>query len=542
MLRGPFTLTRDLNLIVDRRRFTYRACPNSLPRLLASSLGSMNTQTKSSLRTHVAGRAHVVGRVDRRQLLSFAAAGIATAALPRVVRASANEEVRMAVLGAGGRGGEIARAIDTAPGAKLVMVADPDKGRAEQLAKKYNAQAVTDLRTVLDSDDIDAVAITTCNHWHCLASIWAIEAGKDVYVEKPLSHSQWEGRQVVLAAQKSGRIVQLGTQQRSDPIQMQARQFLHEEKGIGEIKYVQANRLGTRGSIGKRDTPLTPPEGVDYDLWLGPAADEPIYRNSFHYDWHWDWNTGSGEMGNWGVHILDDVRNVAYQDEISTPNRIICGGGRIGWNDAGQTPNVHFALFETETFPTLIALSNLPPKPGVKGTWSVKGQMQVSAPNSGYAIVCEGGTYLGQRGSGKVVDLDGKTVRTFRERVSTVPAHVNNFVEAVRSRNEGMLAAPIENGHHSTGWCNLANVAFRAGGAFDAEQLTQASELPQWKAIMNDMTAPLSEFGASVEDLVSCPMLQHDPATERFVGEHAELANPFLRREYRSGYEIKPAV
>ncbi len=479
---------------------------------------------------------------DRRQFLGVLAAGIGTMAMPSISRGAANEEVRMAVLGAGGRGGEIASAIKVTAGAKLVMVADPDQGRANQLAEKYKAQAVTDLRKVLDSDDIDAVAITTCNHWHCLAAIWTLDAGKDVYVEKPLSHSQWEGRQVVAAAAKSGRIVQLGTQQRSDPIQMQARKFLHEDKALGEVQYVQANRLGPRGSIGRRDTPLAPPAGLDYDLWLGPAADEPIFRNSFHYDWHWDWNTGSGEMGNWGVHILDDVRNVAYQDQISTPSRISCGGGRIGWDDAGQTPNVHFALFETETFPTLIALSNLTSSPKAKGPWKAKGQMMVEAPGSGYAVVCEGGTYLGQRGRGQAIDTDGKTIRSFKADVNTVPAHMKNFVDAVRSRNAESLAAPIENGHHSTGWCNLANVAFRASGAFNAEQLQNASDLPQWRALLGEMTAPLSEFGADVSDLKSSPVLTHDPATETFVGEHAELANPFLKREYRSGYEVKPVA
>ncbi len=477
----------------------------------------------------------------RRQFLGFLAAGAGTAALPGVVRAAtANDDVRMAVLGAGGRGGDIAGAINGTAGAKLVMVADPDQGRANKLAAKYKAKAVSDLRTVLDSDDIDAVAITTCNHWHCLAAIWAIEAGKDVYVEKPLSHNQFEGRQVVAAAHKHNKIVQLGTQQRSDPIQMQARKFLHEDKSLGEIKYVQANRLGPRGSIGRRETPLTPPKELDYNLWLGPAADEPIYRNSFHYDWHWVWNTGNGEMGNWGVHILDDVRNVAYQDQVSTPKRLICGGGRVAWNDAGETPNVHFALFETETFPTLIALSNLPAKPGAKGAWKAKGQMKMDAPSSGYAVVCEGGTYLGQRGHGEAYDADGKLIRKFKANVSTVPAHMKNFVDAVRSRNAASLAAPIENGHYSTGWCNLANVAFRASGAFNAEQLTRASELPQWQALMGDMTAPLSEFGADTSDLLSSPVLEHDPKAERFTGEHADLANSFLRRKYRPGFEVKP--
>jgi len=480
---------------------------------------------------------------DRRQFLSIAAAGVGSVAMSSVVRAaSPNEQVRIAVLGAGGRGGQLARAVDQVKQTKLVMVADPDQKRAQSLASKYKATAVSDLREALDSPDVDAVVIATCNHWHCLAAIWAIEAGKDVYVEKPLSHSQWEGRQVVLAAQKAGRIVQLGTQQRSDPIQMQARDFLHNEKALGEVMYVQANRLGVRGSIGKRDTPLPIPEEVNYDLWLGPAADEPLYRNSFHYDWHWDWNTGSGEMGNWGVHILDDVRNVAYQDKISTPTRMVAGGGRIGWNDAGQTPNLHFALFETEMFPTLIALSNLPQQPGKKGNWPAKGEKGVTAPGSGYAVVCEGGYYLGQRGSGHAVDSKGKTIKKFKADVSTVPAHMENFAVAVQTRNADTLNAPIENGHHSTGWCNLANVAFRAGGAFDREQLTGGVELSQWSSMLEDMLAPLSNHGASVSDLKSSPMLTHDPTTERFVGEHAGLANPFLKRKYRAGYEVKPVA
>lgn len=480
---------------------------------------------------------------DRRQFLSLAAAGIGTVAMPTLARAaSPNDQVRIAVLGAGGRGGQLAQAIDKVKQTKLVMVADPDEKRAGELAAKYGAKAVGDLRQALDSSDVDAVVIATCNHWHCLAAIWAIEAGKDVYVEKPLSHSQWEGRQVVLAAQKAGRIVQLGTQQRCDPIQMQAREFLHDEKGLGEIQYVQANRLGIRGSIGKRDTPLPIPKEINYDMWLGPAADQPLYRNAFHYDWHWDWNTGSGEMGNWGVHILDDVRNVAYQDSISTPSRMIAGGGRIGWEDAGQTPNLHFALFETETFPTLIALSNLPLQPGKKGVWTAQGEKAVKAPASGYAVVCEGGYYLGQRGRGEAVDLDGKSIKKFKADVDTIPALMENFAVAVQTRNAEMLMAPIENGHHSTGWCNLANVAFRAAGAFDRDQLTDGVELSQWSSMVDDVLKPLGNHGVSTSILKSSPMLTHDPETELFVGEHAELANPFLKREYRAGYEVKPVA
>ncbi|MCC9641249.1 Gfo/Idh/MocA family oxidoreductase [Rhodopirellula sp. JC740] len=485
----------------------------------------------------------VTSTLGRRHFLAGVAAGVGTVALSSPLRAAANEEVRIAVLGAGGRGGELARTVHkSVPGAKMVAVADPDEKRAKSLADKVGAKAYTDLRTVLDLDDVDAVVITTCNHWHCLAAIWAIDAGKDVYVEKPLSHSQWEGRQVVEAAKKSGKIVQLGTQQRSDPIQMQARKFLHDDKALGAIQYVQANRLGVRGPIGKRDTPLTPPAEVDYDLWLGPAQDQPIMRNNFHYDWHWDWNTGSGEMGNWGVHILDDIRNVAYQDKVSTPSRMIAAGGRMGWNDAGQTPNVHFALFETEMFPTVIALSNMSIKPDARGGWKVPGGKPMTGPGSGYVVVCEGGYYLGQRGSGKAVDRDGKTIREFKANVSTVPAHLSNFVEAVKSRQSSSLAAPIENGHHSTGWCNLANVAMRCASSYNDDQVRSASDLEAWSAVLDDMHSSLKNYGADVSELKSGPMLTHDPETERFVGENADAANPFLRREYRAGYEIKPVA
>ncbi|MEZ6067017.1 MAG: Gfo/Idh/MocA family oxidoreductase [Planctomycetaceae bacterium] len=327
----------------------------------------------------------------------------------------ANDEIGIGIIGCGGRGGELSGGFKSQPGARIVAVADPDQGRAAALAKKVDAkQHYSDLRELLDDSAVDVVVVSTCNHWHCLASIWAMQAGKDVYVEKPLSHSQWEGRQVVNASRKYDKIVQLGTQQRSDPMQAELKKFLHEDKALGPIQYAQANRLGTRGSIGKRATPLAIPEGVNYDLWLGPAQDLPIYRNQLHYDWHWDWNTGSGEMGNWGVHVLDDVRNVAYQDTVSTPQSFYAVGGRVGWNDAGESPNVHYVYFDTGTFPCFIALSNLSSSPGGKGGWYAKAGRPVNGPGSGYIVACEGGYLLGSRGQAKAYDRDGKEIRAFK--------------------------------------------------------------------------------------------------------------------------------
>jgi predicted dehydrogenase len=475
---------------------------------------------------------------SRRHFLTTVAAGAAVASLPNR-SFGATEEVRFGLLGCGGRGGELTGSLTKVKNARLVAVADPDTSRAESMGAKHKAQSFADLRHVLDNPNIDAVIIATCNHWHCLAAIWAIEAGKDVYVEKPLSHSQWEGKQVVLAAQKANRIVQLGTQQRSDSLQQQAREFLHQDKALGKIQYVQANRLGPRGPIGRRDTPLEIPASIDYNLWLGPAEEKPIFRNQLQYDWHWDWNTGSGEMGNWGVHVLDDVRNVAYQDQVSTPSRIVTGGGRVAWNDAGESPNVHFALFETETFPTLIALSNLPDTPDGKKAWNVKAGKPMSGPGSGYVVVCEGGYYFGQRGSGEAVDRDGKSIRKFKGDGDTVKAHLQNFVDAVRSRDASTLNAPVANGHHSTGWCNLANVGFRAARDWNRSQLQDATKLSAWSHLIEDMLGPLKEFGVNESELRSSQVLTHDPVKESFVGEYAAEGNRFLKRDYRAGFEIK---
>ncbi len=245
-------------------------------------------------------------------------------------------------------------------GVTVAALCDPDAGRVAAAAKSFpKAKQFSDLRELIDDDDIDAVVVATCNHWHCLASIWAMQAGKDVYVEKPLSHSQWEGEQTVKAARKYQRICQVGTQQRSDPMQAEIKKFLHEEQGLGKILSCRVNRYGVRAPIGKRTSPLVIDDSIDYDLWLGPAQDEPIFRDKLQYDWHWDFNTGSGEMGNWGVHVSDDARNNVFLDKVTLPTRIMAAGGRVAWNDAGNTPNVHFVYFDTGEIPTVIGLSNL---------------------------------------------------------------------------------------------------------------------------------------------------------------------------------------
>ncbi|MCG8653937.1 MAG: Gfo/Idh/MocA family oxidoreductase, partial [Pirellulales bacterium] len=398
------------------------------------------------------------------------------------------------------------------------------------------AQAWTDLRDLLASDSIDAVVVATCNHWHCLAAIWAMEAGKDVYVEKPLSHSQWEGRQTVAAARKYNRVCQLGTQQRSDPMQAEIKKFLHQEKALGEIQSARVNRYGYRPSIGRRSSPLKIDKNIAYDLWLGPAEDQPIFRDRLHYDWHWDWNTGSGEMGNWGVHVLDDLRNNVFQDSVALPQRVFGGGGRVTLNDAGQTPNVHFAFFDTGSIPVVIGLSNLASEPGGKKSPRHPG------PGSGYIAYCEGGRFEGQRGKGAAFDQKGKRIREFKGNRGDV-VHQANFIEAVRKRDRSILNAEVALGNDSTGWCNLANVAFRAGDEFQLQQ-ARSVDFDQWRAVLAEMEVHLKKHGLALEggEIKLSPMLQLDPKTEQFVGDHASRGNPFLRRNYRQGYEVPELV
>lgn len=487
---------------------------------------------------------------SRRNFIRTSIALSATASIPSTFfigkSYSANDTIGVGIIGMGWRGGQLSDSFKNQKGARIAAIADPDETLSAKAGNFDMAKGYTDLRQLLDDPNVDVVAVSTCNHWHCLASIMAMQAGKDVYVEKPLSHTQWEGRQVVNAAQKYKKIVQLGTQHRSDlQLQDAAKQFLHKDKSLGDIHYIQANRLGVREQIGKRQTPLDISEDVDYNLWLGPAADQKIYRDKLHYDWHWDFNTGNGEMGNWGVHILDDVRNVGYQDSVILPKRILAVGGRPAWGDAGNTPNVHFVCFDTGTYPTILALSNMTQAPNkTRGSWSANADRDFTGPGSGYVVACEGGYYLGQRGSGKAIDLKGKEIASFKGG-DRVPLHTGNFLEAVRKQDNSILNAEIETGHASSGWCNLANVAYQVGEAYDRKKAESISpNLNAWGQLLDNMEEQLSKFNVDLNggEIKMSPILTHDSEKEVFVGEHANAANQYLKRTYREPFVVPEIV
>lgn len=480
-----------------------------------------------------------MSRSTRRYFLQQGAlAGGLLALSPRAFAQSANEQVNLGVIGLGWRGGQLLEAFSPLPNVNIAGLCDPDRALVAQYSVKFpNAQTYSDLRELLDSPDIDAVAIATCNHWHCLAAIWAMQAGKHVYVEKPLCNAHWEGVQAVKATKKYGKVCQVGTQQRSAPMQAEIKELLHNEKMLGRIEWVRVNRFGLRESIGKRDTPLAPPKTVDYDLWLGPADEQPIYRDKFHYDWHWDWNTGAGEMGNWGVHIVDDVRNNVFRDEVPYPKRVTAAGGRFAWNDAGNTPNVHFAILDTGTIPVVIGLTN------IAASTDNKQPPRCTGPGSGYIAYCQGGRLEGQRGNAKFFDADGKLIKEING-TEGMGRHQQNFIDAIRNNVPDSLNAPVEIGHQSSAWCNFANYAYRAAQGSDVTATSGAtldlSVEKQSAEILDELRKLVAiHEGEKVADALHVgPTLNFDPQSESFVGDHADAANAYLRRAGRKEFVV----
>ncbi len=478
-------------------------------------------------------------KINRRNFMGLGLSAGAVLAFPTpslLAARGANDKVRLGGIGCGWRGGQLLDSFKRVKSADIVAFADPDSSRLEDNRSKIpNAKGYSDLRKLLDDPNIDAVYVATCNHWHALAAIWAMQAGKDVYVEKPLALTQWEGQQIVNAARKYKKICQVGTQQRSDPMQAEIKKFLHEEKALGNIISARVNRYGIRKPIGKRSAPLVIPSEVDYNLWLGPSEDLPLYRDALHYDWHWVWNTGSGEMGNWGVHVMDDAKNIIIQDKVALPLRIMGGGGRIEMNDAGETPNVHFVYLDTGSIPLVIGLSNVWEKPGSKSAGKHPG------PDSGYIAYCEGGTFEGQRGQAVAYDKDKKVIRRFKG--DSGGGHQRNFIEAVLKGDSSMLNAEVAMGNAITGWCNLANIVYRIGGTYSQKEASAifGKTDGRWEELLANMGSLLGGNSISMTDSKSIrfsPVMEIDAATGTFKGENAEKANALLTRSFRKSFEV----
>lgn len=444
-----------------------------------------------------------------------------------------NEQIGIGIVGLGGRGKLLAAQFHSEPGAKLVAFCDVDRERCEAAAKEFNVDHCSvAYEELLDNPSIDAVVIATCNHWHCLAAIHAVQAGKDVYVEKPLGHDLWQQAQLVAAVRQSRCIVQVGTQQRSDPLQNEVQRFLHEERALGDIHGAIACRLGGRASIGRRTKPLSPPKSIDSDRWFGPAEPKPLFRDQFHYDWHWDWDTGDGEMGNWGVHVLDDLRNVALNDAVELPSAVASLAGRVAWHDAGSTPNVHVSLFETPVVPVACVTNNVPAPEGMKPP-------SLGGVKAGYVVLCEGGRYEGRRGGGVAYDAFGKVIRRFKGDAGA--RHCRNFLDAVRQRDASLLNAPVGVGHASSAWCHYGNASYLTGEPSSPEQVgSLAKEETPWRVTLESTREWMQACGLSIDEppFFVGEWQPIDHGTQRFSSSVTQAAERVFRPDYRSAYRI----
>ena len=470
--------------------------------------------------------------ITRRQFIKSSTAAVTALSFPMVVSPrvlGANDEILMGVVGLGGRGARAhVPSFEGQKGVTVVALADPDGQRrgsaAEMIESKYKHKVdqYVDMRKMFDRKEIDAVGNATQNYWHGLSTIWACQAGKQVYVEKPLSHYIWEGRQMVNAARKHDRLVQCGMQRRSETSIAEAAKWIHEGH-LGKIKYVTAFANKPRSSCGKRDTPLEIPDSVDYDLWCGPAKKLPIYRNRLQYDCSFDWNTGDGESCNQGVHEVDVAR--WFLGETALPRRVMSIGGRFLFNDACDVPNTQIIYYDFPTAPLLYEVHNLRKAKGTDDMPNFRGE------RVGVVVDCEGGSMSLYRGI--AWDKDGKQVKSF----SGGGNHFANFIQAVRSGRREDLNGEVLEGHLSAAVCHAGNISYRLGAAASTEQQRgQVQDIPVWNEMYDRLLEHLAANEIDPNTAILGPWLECDRQNECFKDN--EEANKLVEGYYRDPYVV----
>ena len=445
-------------------------------------------------------------QITRRNMLkrsagsAVVASGVVTLATPTYGRIGANEEIQIGVIGFNGQGRSHIKGHQSAPGVRVSALCDVDEriwGKGEKAlegAGGSHPKFYHDMRELFENKAIDAVSIATPNHWHALATIWACQAGKDVYVEKPGSWCVVEGRRMVQAARKYGRMVQHGSQSRSDGKVREAIARLHAD-AIGKVYMARGlcykpgtpGGKNTRGDLGFRKTEPAP-HGLHFDTWLGPAPKQPYHGNLVHYRWHWFWDFGNGDMGNQGIHQMDIARWGLGQ---KLPVQVTASGGRFANNDQGETPNVMTCSYTYEDGSQLVFETRGLPSNEEGGAkignlfYGTKGWLS------------SGDGWKPRLGDGDQEMSDDALAKLHLDPVggSGTGPHMRNFHEAIRSRKKENLNADILEGHFSCVHVHLGNIAYRLGRT-----------------------------------------LKFDPATERFVGD--DQANAMLTRAPRPPFVV----
>jgi predicted dehydrogenase len=448
--------------------------------------------------------------VNRRDFMKSSAGAAATGALGFNVTNYAgapSDTVRVAVVGLRGQGGAHTSNYLKMANVEIAALCDVDDAQFQkhlsqiEKAGKPKPKIFKDIRKLLEDKNIDAVSIATPNHWHSLQGIWALQAGKDVYLEKPLSQSYWEGKQVVAAAKKYGRVIQHGTNSRSGVAIRDLMQKMCHEGLLGDVYYSRALCYKWRDTIGKKpDSPV--PAGVDYDMWLGPAPKRPFNENRFHYNWHWNWDYGNGDIGNQGIHEIDISR---WGLGVTLPTKVTAIGGHFMFDDDQNTPNTMIASYEFD-------------KNGKKVIMVTEVRHWITNNEAGISDAPElkmgagggrGGNTIGNifYGSKGYAAIEGYTKYTTFMGKNQEPGPAKtaggnnwqNFIDVVRSRKKEDLNAPIEEGHYSCALMHLANISYRLGRT-----------------------------------------INFDPKTENIIGD--KEAQGWLKRQYRAPYIVPEKV
>ncbi|MGA2032113.1 MAG: Gfo/Idh/MocA family oxidoreductase [Thermoguttaceae bacterium] len=487
-----------------------------------------------------------MSRHNRRQFLKHTAIAASALAAPMVVSSrvfAANDAIHIGIAGIHGRGGAHLSEYVKMKGVRISHLIDPDSRLFAMRSKNVKDAAgntpkcYQDIRKALEDKDLDAVSIASCNHWHSLLAIWSMQAGKDVYVEKPCSHNVFEGRKCVEAARKYKRIVSHGTQSRGDKAFATAAALIKSGKyGKLLVSKAYASKSGAgRWSIGFKEA-KQPPKGFDFNLWLGPAPQQPYHENIVHYNWHWFWDFGNGEIGNQGVHQMDIARWVIPGGTL--PKSVMSLGGRWvegkNYQDQGQTPNFQLAVMDFGG-PLLVF--------EVLGVTEKKGPTGKSWPghvgNEFYleeGLIRDGRFYPNGKGKGEklpAVKLEKPTGNIFA-----------NFIDCVRSRKQENLMADIETAHYSAALCHLANASYRLGKATPFGQGYEAAgDCPQVresiKAIESNLETVLG-IDLAKQTYQLGPKLEFDAGTEKFIA--SEAANQLITRKYREPFVVPEEV
>jgi predicted dehydrogenase len=448
---------------------------------------------------------HQTGRRQFLKGMAGVAAGAAVGGAPaaRPARAaSANEKIILGVMGLGIRGPMVADDFADRPDVHIAYLCDVDTSRFERPLRSVSERqdrppaVVQDFRRILDDRSVDAIIIATPDHWHALPTILACQAGKDVLVEKPVAHNIWEGRQMIAAARKYGRIVQVGTQTRSAVECEQAVQYIRDGK-LGEVHLVRVLNMKYRPPIGRKEDAPVPP-GVDYDMWLGPAPHRPFNPNHFHYNWHWFWDYSGGDIINDGVHQLDLAHWAIGQ---KYPKTVVATGGKYHFDDDQETPDTQVVTYEFDRLTLVFELTLWTPymdktELAFRDTDAFPDWMFNSTKVEVYGS--KGIMYLGRQGDGwEVYEEGGKRAAAGPGRQPHL-RHFERFCQCVRDRSTP--PADIAVSHLSTLLAHLGNISYRLGGR----------------------------------------RLELDPGTETFVNDPE--ANALIRRTYRDPWRVPEAV